>query len=345
MAGGIGSRFWPASRVDMPKQFLDILGMGKTLLQMSYERALQLAPKENILIATNLQYDELVQRQLGVNENNILLEPSRNNTAPCIAYSALKIQKRNPDALFGVMPSDHVVQDEEQFTSTLNRAFEFAEEKRAIVTLGINPSRPDTGYGYIKFRKNDSSSVFEVESFKEKPDKETAEAYLESGSYLWNAGIFVWHIDTILSAFLEHAPQIHSILSYGMDQYDTEGEQSFINEQYPKTQNISIDYAVLEKAKNVYTIPSSFGWTDLGTWNSLYEYLDKDENGNVIVDSKTSLEGSEKNLIKSDKNKLIVVDGLQDYIIIDTEDALLIYPKSKEQEIKQLRENIDPKHL
>ena len=344
MAGGVGSRFWPASRETLPKQFLDILGIGKSLIQTTFERINQIIPAENILVATNAAYKDLVMEHLPlVKESNILLEPSRNNTAPCIAYAALKIQALNPDASFGVLPSDHVILKETAFIEKMDLAFDYAEEEDAIVTLGIQPTRPDTGYGYIHFEDNSDiplEGIKKVRTFKEKPDVATAQTYLDSGEYLWNAGIFIWHTQTILNSFKANAVEIYDILSKGNDDYNQSSEQAFIDEHYPTTPNISVDYAILEKSSNVFTIPAEIGWSDLGTWNSLHDYLEKDETGNVIQADESIVNNTKNTFIKSGKNKILVVDGLDDYIVIDQEDALLIYPKSKEQEIKEIRKGI-----
>lgn len=341
MAGGVGSRFWPASREHLPKQFLDILGVGKSLIRLTFERATQIVPVENIIIATNKRYKTLVNEHLPeLNDNQILLEPSRNNTAPCIAYAALKVKTFNPNGVMAVLPSDHVILKENVFLDKLRMAFNNAEVNPNIVTLGIEPTRPDTGYGYIEIEKDqDSSEVKKVVKFKEKPTSEIAQGYLDAGNYVWNAGIFIWSVKTILNAFEQNAPQITKVLCENESIFNTVDEQPYIDQVYPKTENISVDYAILEKSTNVYTIPADIGWSDLGTWNSLYSYLEKDNNnnvlnGNVLVDNTTNC------FIKVSNDKLVVIDGLDDYIVIDEKDALLIYPKRKEQEIKQVRKTI-----
>lgn len=337
MAGGIGSRFWPASRTNTPKQFLDILGVGKSLIRLTFERFLKLCPAENIFIVTNEIYKNLVKEHLPeISENQILCEPSRNNTAPCVAYTSFKLHSLNPEANFVVAPSDHIILKEDAFIKKIEQALDFAENNEALVTLGIEPSRPDTGYGYINFEKGGENNVNKVRKFTEKPPHEKAVEYLASGDYLWNAGIFVWKAKTILKAFQNNAPSIYEILEAGYPYYNTTSEQEFINENYPKTPSISVDYAIMEKSDNIYTIPSEIGWSDLGTWGSLYAEIDKDEHGNVVNSDRVMLENASNNLIRVPKDKLVVLRDLEDYIIIDEEDVLLVYPKAKEQEIKAL---------
>lgn len=341
MAGGVGSRFWPASRESLPKQFLDILGVGKSLIRLTFERALQIAPVENIIIATNKKYKQLVNEHLPeLQDFQILLEPSRNNTAPCIAYAALKVKALNPNGVMAVLPSDHVILKESVFINKMNIAFANAGQNNNIVTLGISPTRPDTGYGYIEIDKNQGlSEVKKVLQFKEKPSLQIAQTYLDAGNFVWNAGIFIWSVSTILNAFENNAPQITKVLAQNESVYNTPKEQAYIDEKYPQTENISVDYAILEKSENVFTIPADIGWSDLGTWNSLYNYLVKDENHNVL-NGKIKATSTQDCFIKAKEEKLVVVDGLNDYIIIDEDDVLLIYPKSKEQEIKQVRKSI-----
>lgn len=338
MAGGVGSRFWPASRENRPKQFLDILGIGKSLIQMTYDRATRLVPKENILIATNEKYKALTKEHLPeLQDHQILCEPSRNNTAPCIAYAALKLNQISPDSTFAVLPSDHVILKEDHYVDLMSQAFSFADKNNALVTLGITPTRPDTGYGYIETSGDDIPLT--VIAFKEKPDIDTANEYLKSGGYLWNAGMFVWSTKSILKSFELYAAEIISVLSADLSKYNTSEEQKYINDTYPNTKSISIDYAILEPANNVFTIPADIGWSDLGTWNSLHDYLDKDNTGSVVQGNIKHIDGS-NNLIRLPKNKIGVVKGLENYIIIDDDDVLLIYPKDKEQEIKAVRNNI-----
>jgi mannose-1-phosphate guanylyltransferase len=339
MAGGIGSRFWPASREERPKQFLDILGVGKSLIRLTFERFLKLCPASNIFIVTNKQYAGLVKEHLPeLTDNQILTEPSRNNTAPCIAYTAFKLQALNPEANLVVAPSDHIILKEEAFVDTLQQGLAFTAGNDALLTLGITPTRPDTGYGYIEVPSADNSSdqPLPVKAFKEKPDRATAQQYLDSGNYFWNAGIFVWRVSSLLKAFAENAPEIHRILGAGTEQYNTPQEQAFIDKAYPTTPSISVDYAIMEKASNVFTIPSDFGWSDLGTWASLHAESPKDKAGNVVQGDAVQLIDTQNTLVRTPKGKRIVIGGLQDFIVVDEGDVLLIWPKSREQEIKKL---------
>lgn len=335
MAGGIGSRFWPGSRVSRPKQFLDILGVGKSLIRLTFERFLKVCPKENIFIVTNKIYKDLVKEHLPeLTDNQILCEPSRNNTAPCVAYTCFKLGNLEPDANIIIAPSDHIILDETTFAKTVNQGVDFVSQNEALLTLGIQPTHPNTGYGYIKFSNDHNNGIHKVLQFTEKPNLETAKEFITDGSYLWNAGIFIWNVKTILKSFQTNAVEIYDILAKGEDAYNTEGEQAFIDKAYPTTPSISVDYAIMEKADNVYTIPSSFGWSDLGTWGSLFIESEKDEHNNAINANEIQIENVENCLIRMPKDKLLVAKDLDDYIIIDEEDVLLIYPKSKEQEIK-----------
>lgn len=336
MAGGVGSRFWPSSTNERPKQFLDILGIGKSLIRMTFERALRLVTGDRVFIVTNGKYKSLVMEHLPeLPQENILCEPSMNNTAPCIAYTALRINSIDPDAVFAVLPSDHVILKEDEYIHKLSQAFEFAATNAGIVTLGIQPTRPDTGYGYINFQKNpeDSNQIYKVISFKEKPDIATAQVYLDSGDYLWNAGMFVWSVSTILDSFKINAPQILDVLMQQVALYGTSDEQAYIDAVYPDTQKISVDYAILEKADNVFTIPADIGWSDLGTWNSLHAYLSED-NDKVAVGQNIHFIDSKDVIVVSNNHKHVVIKGLENYIVVDEDNALLIYPKSDEQEIK-----------
>ncbi len=346
MAGGIGSRFWPASRTSRPKQFMDILGVGKSLIRLTFERFLKLCPAENIFIVTNGMYRDLVKEHLPeITDNQILCEPSRNNTGPCVAYTSFKLYALNPDANFVVAPSDHIILKEEAFIENLRKALAFTSKNEAIVTLGIQPSRPDTGYGYINFnKKNDDDGIYKVKQFQEKPDIETAKSYMASGDYLWNAGIFVWSAKTILNAFKTLSPDIHKILSAGQEQYNTENEQAFIDKAYPTTPSISVDYAILEKSPNVYTIPSDIGWSDLGTWGSLHAESEQDKNGNVLQGDGIEVEDVKNSLVRIPKGKLAVIKGLENFIIVDEGDVLLIWPKEEEQGIKGVVGNVKKKY-
>lgn len=338
MAGGVGSRFWPSSTNERPKQFLDILGVGKSLIRMTFERAMKLVPADHVFIVTNKKYKALVIEHLPeLPQENILCEPSMNNTAPCIAYTALRINALDPNAVFAVLPSDHVILKEEEYVSKLSQAFDFATSHEAIVTLGIQPTRPDTGYGYINYQKETigNEQIHKVISFKEKPDLGTAETYLESGDYLWNAGMFVWSVPTILQSYKINAPQILDVLMQQNALYGTSDEQAYIDAVYPDTQKISVDYAILERADNVYIIPADIGWSDLGTWNSLHAYM-SDGNDAVSVGQNIHLIDAKDIIVISNNHKQIVIKGLKDYIVVDEENALLIYPKSDEQEIKDV---------
>ncbi|MBP6448169.1 MAG: mannose-1-phosphate guanylyltransferase [Saprospiraceae bacterium] len=337
MAGGIGSRFWPSSTTDRPKQFLDILGVGKSLIRMTFERVLPLCPAEQIMVLTNKKYKALVMEHLPeLPKKNILCEPSMNNTAPCIAYMALKIGQRDPEASFAVLPSDHVILKEDIYRQKLDQAFLFAENNDALVTLGISPTRPDTGYGYINYIPDAiKEGVYKVAAFKEKPDEAQAQKYLASGQYLWNAGMFVWSVRSILASFRKNASEVMDVLSKDISAYNTDREQAYIDEVYPDTENISIDYAILERADNVYTLPSDIGWSDLGTWSSLHAYM-SDKTDQVTIGSNIHLINSNNIIVMSNNDKTIVINGLQDYIVVDEDHALMIYPKSDEQEIKEV---------
>lgn len=337
MAGGVGSRFWPVSTADFPKQFHDMLGAGQTLIQKTFSRLAQLIPEENILILTNEKYNQIVLDQLPmVKPENVLLEPAMRNTAPCILYASLKIQKENPDAVMVVAPSDHWIEDEAAFTENLQACFDFCAKENALMTLGIQPTFPNTGFGYIEFDKTGQERIKKVQQFREKPDYETAKQFLESGNFLWNGGIFIWSARSITEAFERFQPQMNALFQKGASAYNTADEVGFINENYASAENISIDYAVMEKASNVFVLPATFDWNDLGTWGSLHEKLDKDHQNNAVVNARVILENASNNIIRTDAKKLIIVDGLDDFIIVDKDDVLLIYPKSKEQDIKRI---------
>lgn len=342
MAGGVGSRFWPASRESRPKQFLDILGVGKSLLRLTFERFLKLCPAERIFIVTNEAYYGLVKEQLPeLTDNQILCEPSRNNTGPCVAYTAFKLHSLDPEANFVVAPSDHVILKEDVFIEKLRQALAFTAANDAIVTLGITPTRPDTGYGYVHFSSEHREGVHKVLRFTEKPPLEQARVFVESGEYLWNAGIFIWRARTILQAFEQYSPDIHRILAQGRYYYNTIEEQEFINLNYPHTPSISVDYAILEKSPNVHTIPADIGWSDLGTWASLHAEGRQDESGNVVQGEKVILREVSDSLIRLPAGKLAVIRGLKDFIVVDEGDVLLIWPKSEEQGIKMVTKEVE----
>ncbi len=337
MAGGVGSRFWPVSTADFPKQFHDMLGAGETLIQKTFSRLSKIVPTENILVLTNERYNDIVLSQLPlITQDQVLLEPAMRNTAPCILYATLKIKQQNPNAVMVVAPSDHWIEDEQAFATNLKSCFDFCAQEDALLTLGIQPTFPNTGFGYIEFDKNDDNSIKKVNQFREKPNYETAKQFLASGNFLWNGGIFIWSVQSIFSAFEKFQPQMIALFEKGLPYFNTPSEKQFINENYASSENISIDYAVMEKASNVFVLPATFDWNDLGTWGSLHEKLDKDTQNNAVVNATVLLENASNNIIRSDANKIIVVDGLNDYIIVDNKDVLLIYPKSKEQDIKQV---------
>jgi len=337
MAGGVGSRFWPVSTTDFPKQFHDMLGSGETLIQKTFARLSKLIPTENILILTNERYNDLVLQQLPmVKSEQVLLEPAMRNTAPCILYASLKIKKQNPNAIMVVTPSDHWIEDEVAFTNDLQQCFDFCQDRNALMTLGIQPTFPNTGFGYIEFDKADANPIKKVNQFREKPDYETAKSFLEAGNFLWNGGIFIWSAQSVTAAFEKFQPQMNALFQKGLDSYNTAQEKQFILDHYAQAENISIDYAVLEKADNVYVLPATFDWNDLGTWGSLHEKLDKDHQNNAVVNATVILENASNNIIRSNAQKLVVIDGLDDYIIVDNDNVLMIYPKSKEQDIKRI---------
>lgn len=338
MAGGIGSRFWPSSRRKKPKQFLDILGLGKTLLQLTFERFKHVCPVENIFVITNLEYAALVKEQLPeLTDQQVLAEPSRNDTAPCITYAALKLRALNPNANFVVAPSDHVILKEEQFTKHILEGLDFVQNNKVLLTLGIQPNHPNTGYGYIHFDKNAADTIYPVHQFTEKPNLERAQKFLASGDYLWNAGIFVWNVNTVLDALQQHAPEVYQILNQGAKKWGTTEERTFLDEFYPTTPSISIDYAIMEKATNIYTMPADIGWSDLGTWGSLHEQFEKDEQENAISSPTPNLVqplDTSNCMIRTPQDKLVVIKDLENYIVVDEGNVLLIYPKDQEQAIK-----------
>ncbi len=347
MAGGVGSRFWPGSREAKPKQFLDMLGVGKSLLRLTFERFLPLCPASQIFVVTNAAYKDLVKEQIPeLSDNQILCEPSRNNTAPCVAYTSFKIAGLDPKASMIIAPSDHIILKEEAFLEKVRTGLDFAANNEALVTLGIEPSRPDTGYGYIQFDQQPSQpGIHKVRRFAEKPNLPTAKTFVESGEYLWNAGIFIWSVESILSAFNILSNDIYTVLAEGIPVYNTPDEQVFINRRYPETDNISVDFAIMEKAQNVFTMPAEVGWSDLGTWASLHAECPKDDNGNVIHADHTLLLDSSDNLIRtSTPGKLVVLKDVDNYIIVDEDDVLMIYPKGKEQEIKQVTGAVKDKY-
>ena len=345
MAGGVGSRFWPVSTTEHPKQFHDMLGAGVTLLQKTFQRLSSFIPAENILILTNEGYGDLVMDQLpGISEEQIVKEPCMRNTAPCILYAAMKIHKMNPEAVMLVAPSDHWIEEEEKFAQDVQICFDKCQGKDIICTFGIVPTFPNTGFGYIEYNKEDAddweNGLKRVSQFREKPDYKTAKEYIEQGNFLWNAGIFMWSVSTIINAFKRYQPDQYDLFNQGVEFYNTQKEKEFIEAHYPKADNISIDYAILERANDIYVLPASFDWNDLGTWGSLYEKLDKDRNENALVNAQLMSINSAHNIVRTASGKLVVIEDLNDYIIVDKDDVLLIMPKSKEQEIKSVLANV-----
>jgi len=334
MAGGIGTRFWPYSRYSYPKQFLDVLGTGKSLLQLTFNRFNKICPKENIYIVSNDRYEALIGEQLpGLDKNQILLEPDRRNTAPCIAYASYKIRQKNKDAKLVVTPSDHAIFMEEEFVRTIDVGLKFIEDDSKLITIGIKPTRPETGYGYIQFHQDSDSEVKKVKTFTEKPQLELAKTFLESGDFAWNAGIFIWKVGAIIESFEKFLPEIAETFHALEDDYYTDREMERIEWAYAHTKGISIDYGVMEKADNVYVIPGDFGWSDLGSWASLHEIKDKDENGNV-VDGQAMIYNSNNCILKTPKEKLVVIQDLEEYLVADCDDVLLICKKDAEKEIR-----------
>ena len=337
MAGGIGSRFWPMSRTAYPKQFLDILSTGKTLIQQTYDRYKKLVPEENIFIITSAEYADIVKEQLPrVKDENILGEPSRKNTAPCVAYISFKLLKKDPDATLVVAPADHLVTETNEFIKTSKKAIDFVNHINAFVTLGIKPTYPNTGYGYIQHDTTPAApDIFKVKTFTEKPNSDLAQTFITSGDFLWNAGIFIWKVKNIITAFEKHLPEMYEVFAAEKERFNTDEEKEAIEQIYPQCTNISIDFGIMEKADNVYIIPSSFGWSDLGTWNSAWENMERDYLGNAVAGKNVMVMDATKCMVHAEDNKLLVLQGLDDFIVVDTKDALLICKKDKEQEIKE----------
>lgn len=337
MAGGIGSRFWPMSRTNYPKQFLDILNSGKTLIQATYDRFASFIPKENIFVVTSNEYVNIVKKQLpALPIQNILGEPSRKNTAPCIAYISFKLQQLDPHAAFIVAPSDHIITDTIAFKKVCLEALSFVNKHNAFITLGIKPAYPNTGYGYIQYEQQSvTDNVYKVKTFTEKPNLELAKTFIASGEFLWNAGIFVWQVKSIVQAFEKFLPEMNELFVAEKERFNTPEEDKALHQIYPLCTNISIDFGIMEKADNVYVIPSSFGWSDLGTWNSAYENYGKDDLENALAGRNVMVFDAHRCIVHTQDDKLVVVQGLEDYIVVDTDDVLLICKKEKEQEIKE----------
>jgi len=346
MAGGIGSRFWPISRTSYPKQFIDILGTGKTLIQNTYERFLKVCPKENIYIVTNDNYLDLVRTQLpDMADQQILTEPVMRNTAPCIAYGCFKIESINPNASIVVAPSDHLILDEGAFITAIEKSLKIASKNQCLITLGIKPSRPDTGYGYIQYTDQILDEDFhKVKTFTEKPTLDIAKTFIQSGDFLWNAGIFIWSADAILKAFSRYLPEMNEIFAEARPVYNSDNEKAHIHKTYLQCTNISIDYGVMEKADNVYVLPSEFGWSDLGTWASIYQLAEKDYVGNVVIPSeKVIMYDSSNCMVNVPGEKLVVLQGLHDYIVVESNNTLLICPRDQEQNVKQVVADVKAK--
>ncbi len=344
MAGGIGSRFWPVSTSQFPKQFHDMLGTGQSLLQKTFARLHQIVPKENIQILTNERYLDLCLEQLpAITSDQVLLEPAMRNTAPCILLSALKIYKKDPNAVMLVAPSDHWIEDEKSFQKDVITCFNACEKDDVLVTLGIQPTFPNTGYGYIESDKEDVSDLRNVKQFREKPNYETAKEFLADGNFLWNAGIFMWSAKSIKNAFETLMPEMSALFNSGFEALNSSEENDFIKENYPKAENISIDYGILEKATNVFVKKATFDWNDLGTWGALHDKITSEKDENAVVRALTHLKDAKGNMIYTSAEKLVVVDGIDDYIIVDKENVLLIFPKKKEQDIKQLLNDVSDK--
>lgn len=343
MAGGIGSRFWPMSTPERPKQFVDVLGTGRTFIQMTVDRFKGILPAENVWVVTSQTYEDIVAEQLPeVPRGNILLEPCRRNTAPCIAYAAWRIKSIDPKATIVVSPSDHLVLDVPEFQRVITSAMDFASTSDAIVTLGMKPTRPETGYGYIQTDMSCPSArnkeIYRVDAFREKPDLATAEKYIRKPNMLWNAGIFIWNVSTVVNALRVYAPEINEVFENLLPLYGTDKEQEAINENFPKCESISVDYAILEKSEEIYCFPASFGWSDLGTWGSLRENVSRDNNGNAVIGNNVQTFETRDCVIHCSEERRVVVQGLEGYIVAEKDNTLLICKLSEEQRIKQFSE-------
>jgi mannose-1-phosphate guanylyltransferase len=347
MAGGVGSRFWPMSREAMPKQFLDVLGTGKTLIQMTYDRLRRVVPDDQIYVVTNQKYAALVRQQIGLSSDKILTEPMRKNTAPAIAYASHKIMALNPEANLIVAASDHLILKEDAFVDIVTTAFQKSEEGSNLVTLGIKPSRPDTGYGYIQFESSEDiiiGEVRKVKQFAEKPNRELAELFLKSGDYYWNSGIFIWKAKTIIESLQKFKPQLNQLFTSKGNDYNTASEQAFINEAFTQCEDISIDFAILENAKNVFVVLADLGWSDLGTWGSLYTHLKKDVEGNAVIGSDVHLFESSNNIVNLPDGKIALLQGLEGYIVVESNGILMVVRKDDEQKIKNYVAQIQKKN-
>ncbi|MCL1851352.1 MAG: sugar phosphate nucleotidyltransferase [Bacteroidetes bacterium] len=345
MAGGIGVRFWPTSRTETPKQFIDILGDGRTLIQKTYDRFCNICPKENIYIVTNAIYKELVKKQLpDMPDEQIVLEPARRNTAPCIAYANYKIKDKNPNAVIVVAPSDHIILKEDVFIDVINSGLQAVEQNDWLLTIGIRPSYPNTGYGYIQYNEDrnyeKNKAIFEVKTFTEKPELEMAQQFIDSGDFLWNSGIFMWSLKTVEDAFQMFLPEVDSLFKQGDGLYNTKEEPAFIQKIYEMCRNISVDYGIMEKAQNVHVYAAEFGWSDLGTWGALYDIKNKDDNKNAIVGKRVKTYDTKGCIVNVKPYKVTVLQGLEDFIVVDTDDVLLICKRSEEQQIRQYANDV-----
>lgn len=344
MAGGVGSRFWPLSRKDKPKQFLDILGEGETLLQKTYNRFKTTCPRENIFIVTSAEHKDLVMEQLDIDPSRVLGEPFRRNTAPCIAYGTFRILKENPNAIIAVTPADHLIEKEDEFCKVLQNCFDFAGENDALITLGIKPARPETGYGYIQADQKKPvvgyDNLLKVKTFTEKPDLDLARIFLESGDFFWNSGIFIWNIKSIISSFEKHLPDTFAAFDEGKNIMGTADEHKFISKTYAACKSLSIDYGIMEKADNVYVMCTDIGWSDLGTWSSLHEHSSIDKAGNSLVKGDIFSYDNKGNIFNIAPGKVAILQGLEDYIIVDSDDVLLIVKKEEEQNIKHYLDDV-----
>lgn len=349
MAGGVGSRFWPVSRTEFPKQFIDFFGIGKTLIQSTYDRFLQICPPENIFIVTNEIYVDLINEQLPhLNQNQILAEPIMRNTAPCIAYGSMKITEINPNAVIVVAPSDHTIANQPGFVNAITQSIKAASSSDCLITLGIKPNRPDTGYGYIQYNDEllaNDGEIRKVKTFTEKPNLELAQSFIKSGDFLWNAGIFIWSAKAIKKAFEKHLPDMFEIFQQGKSFYNTENETRFIADAYVQCTNISIDFGIMEKADNVYVLPADFGWSDLGTWASIYEMAEKDYVGNAVIPSEQVIMYDSSNcMVNVPGNKLVILQNLHNYIVVESNNTLLICPRDEEQNVKNIVADVKLKY-
>ena len=344
MAGGVGSRFWPLSRREKPKQFLDILGTGETLLQQTFRRFKSVVPKKNIFVVTSAEHKDIAVSQLDIDPDNVLPEPFRRNTAPCLAYGTFRILKENPDAVIAVTPADHLILKEERFSKLIQESMDFVKNNDALLTLGIKPDRPETGYGYIQADRKkpvkENENLLKVKTFTEKPDINLAKKFLQSGDFYWNSGIFIWNIKTILAAFEKYLPEMFSAFDEGKKLFGTKQEKNFIGRTYTECRSISIDYGIMEKANNVYVMCTDIGWSDLGTWSSLYEHSAVDKKGNCIVGGNLFSYDNKRTIFNLSSGKVAVIQGLTDYIVVDSDDILLVVSKAEEQNIKNYLEDV-----